>query len=112
LSAYTVSMIIFARMHLLRKPLVLGVFLFIVIAAHSEIPEQIRLRDDVSNDFVMSACWRQPVQPRSVSQDVAPSGPAEAVPTQTVQDFRFPSVAKLFHLSGRDRLLRFSIERT
>jgi hypothetical protein len=102
-------------MYLLRKPSVLLVFLFLVAAAHSEIAEHIRLIDDTSNDIVMSACGNQSVQPRAISEQGAPtlgSGPVETPLSQTGQDFRSPSAAEPFHLSGQDRLLLWSIQRT
>ena len=91
------------------------VFLFFVAVAHTEIPEQIRLGDDISNDFVTSQYGRQTVQPRAVGREDAPTsgaGPVEVVPARTVQDFRFPSATEPFHVSGQDRLLLWSIQRT
>jgi hypothetical protein len=108
-------MTILIRMYLLRKPLVLIVFLFVFAAAHSEMPEHSGLKENTSNDFVISACGRQPVQASSVSQEVASTleiDPAEAVRAQTVQDLRFSPPEIPAHLSGQDRLFCFSIQRT
>jgi len=99
----------------MRKPSLLIVFLFFVAVAHTEIREQIRLIDDISNDFVVSAYGHHTVHPRAVSEEGAPtsgSGSVEAVPPQTVQGFRLTSAAQPFHLSGQDRLLLWSIQRT
>jgi len=103
-------------MRLMRRPSLLLVFLFLVAVAHAEIPEHIRLGDDISNDFTVSACGRQSVQPRPVNEEGAPASGSvlvEVVPARTVQDFRFsPSDAEPFHLSGQDRLLFWSVQRT
>jgi len=101
-------------MHLLKEPLVLIVFLlFLVALGLSEIREDIRLSDDVSNDFVVSAVGHRSVQTRAIGERCAPSGssPVE-ISKQTVQDFQFPSVAEPFYLAGQDRLLLGSIQRT
>ena len=101
--------------HRMRKRSFLIVLLFLVAVVHTEIPEQIRLSDDISNDFVVSAYGDQTVHPRAVSEEVAPasgSGSVEAVPPQTVQGLRLPSAAQPFRLSGQDRLLLWSIQRT
>src|SRR6267378_806435 len=95
----------------MRKPSLLVVLLFIVAVVHTEIPEQIRLNDDISNDFVVSAYGHHTVHPRAVSEEVAPasgSGSVEAVPPQTVQGLRLASAAQPLHLSGQDRLLLWS----
>jgi hypothetical protein len=102
-------------MHLLKKPLQLTVYLLLLVALGlSEIPEHIRLSDDVSNDFVISAGGDQSVQARAISGQgpTLGSSPVEAVPAQSVQDSRFPSIAEPFHLAGQDRLLLWSIQRT
>jgi hypothetical protein len=104
----------FARMHQTKKSLRLLVFLFLVVLGVSEIPENIRLSDDVSNDFVESACGYLSVQSVFVSDESSPnpaSGLVEVVPTRMVQGFRFLSAAEPLQLSGRDCLLRWSIQR-
>jgi hypothetical protein len=101
-------------MRLLKKPLVLIVFLlFLVALGLSEIPEDSRLNDDISNDFVVSAGGHWSVQTRAIGERGAPpeSNAVEVVPNQTVQAFRFPLVAEPFHLVGQDRLLICSIQR-
>src|SRR5712664_997826 len=101
--------------HRMRKRSLLIALLFFVAVVHTEIPEQLRLGDDISNDFVVSAYGHHTVHPRAVSEEVAPasgSGSVEAVPPQTVQGFRLTSAAQPFHLSGQDRLLLWSIQRT
>ncbi len=98
-------------MRLLKKPLVLMVFfLFLVALGLSEIPEDIRLNDDISNDFVVGAGGHRSVQTRAIGAPPE-SSTVEVVPNQTVQDFRFPLVAEPFHLAGQDRLLICSIQR-
>lgn len=112
--AAALYMTAFARMHLLEKLFVLTVFfLFLVALGLSEIPEDIRLSDDVSNDFVVSAGGHQSVRHRDIEQGVTPaSTPAAAVLAQAVQDSRLFVVAEPFHLAGQDRLLLWSIQRT
>src|SRR5882724_4566243 len=103
----------FFRKHLLRKPSLFLVFLFFFAAAHAEIPEHIRLNDDISNDFTLSACGAQSVQPRTVSADSAPTSSSKPVgvhPAPAMREFQRPSGAEPFHLS--DRLLLWSIQRT
>jgi hypothetical protein len=95
-----------------RKPSLLLVFLFLAAAAHSEIPDHIRLIDDISNDFVTSACGRQPATSAIPSEEAAASGPVEGDPPQIVLYFRLRSDAELFGLSGQDYLLLWSIQRT
>ena len=105
----------FLLMHRMRELPLLTVFLFLVAVAHTEIPEQIRLSDDISNDFVVSAYGHVTVHSRAVGEEEAPtsgSGPVEVAPAGTVQDFRLPSAAHPFHVSGQDRLLLWSIQRT
>jgi hypothetical protein len=107
-------MVTLIQMQLLRKPSTLLVFLFLVVAVHCEIPEHIRLIDDTSNDFVVSARGNQSVQPRAISEQgarILGSGPVEVLRSQTGQDFRSPSAAEPFHLSGQDCLLLWSIQR-
>jgi hypothetical protein len=104
----------FVQMRRMRKPSVLIVFLFLVAAAHSEIPENIRLGDDISNDFVVSAHGIQPAESHAVSEGVAPTSgtePVEVVPARTIQNFWFPAAGEPFHQSGQDRLLLCSIQR-
>jgi hypothetical protein len=104
----------FIRRHVVKKPSVVIVFLFLVVLGLSEFPEHIRLRDDVSNDFVVSAGGHQSVKPRGIGEQgaIPGSGPVEVVSAQTVRDPQFPSVAEPFHLAGQDRLLLWSIRRT
>ena len=81
----------------------------------SEIPEHIRLIDDVSNDFVISAWGRESLQPGSIGDEGAPTlgnASLEVVSARTSQDFRFPFAAVPFHLSGQDRLVLCSVQRT
>jgi hypothetical protein len=103
-----------AQMHQTKKSLRLIVFLFFVLLGVSEIPENIRLSDDVSNDFVESACGYLSVQSAAIRDKGVPnsaSGPAETVSARIVQNFRFPSPAEPLHLSGQDCLLLWSIQR-
>jgi len=102
-------------MRLLKKPPVLIVFLlFLVALGLSEIPEEMSLSDDVANDFVVSAGVQQSVQARAIGERGATPGSSsvEIASNRTVQDFEFPSVAQPFHLTGQDRLLLWSIQRT
>lgn len=103
------------RMHPLKNPLVPIVFLlFLVALGLSEIPEEISLSDDVSNDFVVSAGGYWSVQARAIGERGATPGSSsvEIASNRTVRDFQFPSVAEPFHLAGQDRLLLWSIQRT
>ena len=95
-----------------RKPSLLLVFLFLAAAAHSETPDHIRLVDDISNDFAMSACGHQPATIDVATGETAASGPVEADPAQIFHYFRLRSAAELFGLSGQDCLLLWSIQRT
>src|SRR2546427_9384659 len=106
------SLSVLSLIRRMRKPSLLVVLLFIVAVVHTEISEQIRLSDDISNDFVVSAYGHHAVHPRAVSEEGAPtsgSGSVEAVPPRTVQGFLLPSAAQPFRLSGQDRLLLWSI---
>jgi len=101
-------------MHLQKKPLALIVFFLLLVALGlSEIPEDMRLSDDVSNDFVVSAGRQQSVQPHAIGEQGATPGssPVEVVPAQTLH-FRCASVGEPFRLAGQDRLLLWSIQRT
>ena len=103
-------------MYRLRKHGLFIVFLFLVAAAHSEFPEHIRLTDNNSNDVVISAYGRQSVQPHDMSEEDTPTSGSvqtELVPARILQEFRFfPSLAEPFQLSGQDRLLLWSTQRT
>jgi hypothetical protein len=99
----------------MSKTSLLLVFLFLAALVFNEVPEHLRLQDDASNDFTVSACKRLSFEPASISEESAPnstSGPVEADPTRIVQYFRFPLAAEPFHLSGQDCLLLWSIQRT
>ncbi len=99
----------------MRKPSLYLVFLFLLGLGISEIPEQIRLSDDVSNDFVVTPCGSQSLQSGSLLGDVSPisgRGSVVAVPRRTFQDFGISSLVEPFHLAGQDRLVLCSIQRT
>jgi hypothetical protein len=97
----------------MKTPLLFLVFLFCIGLGFSEIPEQIRLIDNTSNDLVETACGSKHLEPGSL-HEVAASGRGlvEAVYTRTFQDFRISPVAEPFYLSGQDRLVLCSIQRT
>ena len=104
----------FAQVYQTKKPPLLLVLLFLVTLGFSEIPEDIRLINDVSNDFVVSACGRVSVQSASLREESAvnsTSGPVKAVPARIARGVRFPSAAEPLHLSGQDCLLLWSIQR-
>jgi hypothetical protein len=99
----------------LRKTSLVIVFLFFVAVAHSEIPENFQLRDDVSNDIAFTGKGCHSLQPHAVDEESAPtlgSGQVNAVASGAVQFFRFPSAKGPFHLLGQDRLLLWSVQRT
>lgn len=91
-------------------------FLFLVAIVHAELPEHMRLSDDVSNDFTLSACGRPSVQLRIVRADDALTPEScllRAGPALTAQHFGLPqATSEAFHLSGHDLLLLWSIHRT
>jgi hypothetical protein len=104
----------FAPVYQTKEPSLLLVLLFLVTLGFSEIPENIRLSDDVSNDFVVSACGRLSVQSASIREEStvnSTSGPVKAVPARIARGVRFPSAAEPLHLSGQDCLLLWSIQR-
>jgi hypothetical protein len=99
----------------LKRPTLLIVFLFIAAVAHSEIPENFQLRDDVSNDIAFTGTRCHSLQPHAVDRKGSPtlgSGQVKLVSVGTEQIFQFHLVAEPFHLSGQDRLLLWSIHRT
>ena len=90
------------------------VLLFLLGLAISEIPEQIRLSDDVSNDFVLSACGTRPVQISSIKDAATPAsrdGSVERMPGRTFQDSPFARAVRCFHTSGQERLVFYSIQK-
>jgi|SRR5580692_399055 hypothetical protein len=99
----------------LRKTSLAIVFLFIAAVAHSEIPENLQLRDDVSNDIAFTGKGCHSLQPHAFDEESAPtlgSGKVKVVPAVAVQFSAFPSVAGPFHLLGQDRLPLWCIQRT
>ena len=98
-----------------RKPSLFLVLVLLFAVVHSEFPELIHLQDDVSNDFTMSACGSQPVQPSTACDTGAPlidAVSANAVPARTLHEFLYPTAAIPLHLTGQDLLLLGSIHRT
>ena len=98
-----------------RKPPLIIVLILLFAVLHSEFPELMHLRDDVSNDFTVSACGSQPVLPSAVCDPGVPitgSAPACALPARALHVFQFPTAAIPLHLTGQDLFLLGSIHRT
>lgn len=79
-----------------RKPSLLIVLVLLFAVVHSEFPELVHLRDDVSNDFTVSACASQPVQSSAACDTSVPltcALAADAIPGRTFHGFRFPTAA-------------------
>jgi hypothetical protein len=99
----------------IRKPSLFIVLVLLFAVVHSEFPELMHLRDDVSNDFTVSACGSQPVLPSAMCDPGVPitgSVPACAIPARALHVFQYPTAAIPLHLTGQDLLLLGSIHRT
>ena len=99
----------------IRKPSLFIVLVLLFAVVHSEFPELMHLRDDVSNDFTVSACGIQPVLPSAMCDPGVPiTGcvPPCAIPARALHVFQYPTAAVPLHLTGQDLLLLGSIHRT
>jgi hypothetical protein len=102
----------FYKRHRVRKSSLFVIFLFLVAVAHSEIPEDIRLCDDVSNDIAFTGSHSD--QPRLVDEEGVPplaSGHVVIAPVETVAYFLVFSTAGPSPLLGQERLVLWSIQR-
>ncbi len=99
----------------MKKPSLFFVFLFLLGLGISEIPEEMRLGDDVSNDFVLSECGTQSFKTGSIMDGATLTSGNESVEpalARTFPHFQFACAARYFYLSGQDRLVLCSIQRT
>jgi len=94
----------------MKKPSLLIIFLVLVVAANTEIPELLHLSDNTSNDFSVSASERA-VRGLS-SQAPVPPVPVE-IPDQTYTCFSaWPSARPSQVVAETDLLTLYSIHRT
>ena len=104
----------FVHVLVMRKLTLFLSFWVLLAVGISEIPEHIRLSDDVSNDFVLSSHGFESFQTSSISKAPNPAQArcyVEAVSSPTFQELRFQFSSELFHPSGQELLLFFSIHR-
>jgi hypothetical protein len=99
----------------MKMPSLFLVFLFLLALGISEIPEELRLSDDASNDFAMTASETRSFETSPIIDTAwlaSGNGSVEVAPVRTFKYFCIACAASHSHLSGQDRLLLCSIQRT